>query len=154
MKMNPYLTFDGNCEEAFKAYAKILGGKIEAMMPFEGTPSEEYVPAEWGKKIMHACLTFGDNRLMASDGPSDCSEKMQGISVALHPEEPAEAERLFNSPVRRRRSQDAARRDVLGAKVRHAGRSFRHAVDDQLLQADVTERAPPLLATAGANEAA
>jgi PhnB protein len=97
MKMNPYLTFAGNCEEAFKTYAKILGGKIEAMMPFEGTPSEEYVPAEWRKKIMHACLVFGDSMLMASDGPADQSEKMQGMSVALHPTEPAEAERLFNA---------------------------------------------------------
>ena len=97
MRVNPYLTFNGNCEEAFKTYAKILGGKIEAMMPFEGTPSESYVPPEWKKKIMHACLTFGDNKLMASDGASDCSEKMQGISVALHAEEPVEAERLFNA---------------------------------------------------------
>lgn len=97
MKMNPYLTFNGNCEEAFNTYAKILGGKIEAMLPFEGTPSEGYVPAEWKNKIMHACLSFGDNKLMASDGPSDRSEKMQGISVALHAEEPVEAERLFNA---------------------------------------------------------
>ncbi len=97
MKMNPYLTFNGNCEEAFNTYAKILGGKIEAMLPFEGTPSEGYVPAEWKKKIMHACLSFGDNKLMASDGPSDQSEKMQGISVALHAEEPVEAERLFKA---------------------------------------------------------
>ncbi|MGH6865783.1 MAG: VOC family protein [Methyloceanibacter sp.] len=97
MKMNPYLTFNGTCEEAFKTYQKILGGKIEAMMPFEGTPSEAYVPAEWRKKIMHACLVFGDNKLMASDGQPDRSETMQGISVALHPTEPAEADRLFNA---------------------------------------------------------
>jgi PhnB protein len=57
MKMNPYLSFDGNCEEAFKAYAKILGGKIAAMMPFEGTPGEDHVPADWKKKIIHACQT-------------------------------------------------------------------------------------------------
>jgi PhnB protein len=97
MKMNPYLTFDGNCEEAFTAYAKILGGKIEAMMPFEGTPGEQHVPPDWKKKIIHACLTFDDNMLMASDAGPGCSEKMQGISVALHPKEPAEAERLFNA---------------------------------------------------------
>jgi len=97
MKMNPYLSFDGNCEEAFKAYEKILGGKIAAMMPFEGTPGEDHVPADWKKKIIHACLTFGDNMLMASDSPPGNSAKMQGISVALHPKEPAEAERLFGA---------------------------------------------------------
>ena len=39
MSLNPYLTFDGNCEEAFKTYEKVLGGKILAMMPHEGTPA-------------------------------------------------------------------------------------------------------------------
>jgi PhnB protein len=33
MDVNPYLTFDGDCEEAFKAYQKVLGGEIVAMMP-------------------------------------------------------------------------------------------------------------------------
>jgi PhnB protein len=98
MKMNPYLTFDGNCEEAFKAYEKILGGKIQAMMTFDSRPEQECpVPADWKKKILHACLTFGDNMLMASDAPPGNSAKMQGISVALHPKEPAEAERLFDA---------------------------------------------------------
>jgi PhnB protein len=97
MKMNPYLSFEGNCEEAFKAYERILGGKIEAMMPFDSKPDECPVPDDWKKKILHACLTFGDNMLMASDGPPGRSEKMQGISVALHPKEPAEAERLFDA---------------------------------------------------------
>lgn len=44
MMMNPYLSFEGNCEEAFKAYERILGGKIEAMMPFDSKPDECPVP--------------------------------------------------------------------------------------------------------------
>jgi PhnB protein len=39
MQINPYLTFDGQCEAAFKFYEKVLGGKIEAMIPHEGTPA-------------------------------------------------------------------------------------------------------------------
>lgn len=69
MRVNPYLLFDGNCEEAFGAYAKIFGGKIVAMMPFEGSPAGEKTPADWRKKILHARLEFGDNALMASDAP-------------------------------------------------------------------------------------
>ena len=38
MRVNPYLLFDGNCEEALGAYAKIFGGKIVLVMPFEGAP--------------------------------------------------------------------------------------------------------------------
>ena len=50
MYMNPYLTFSGNCEAAFKFYERVLGGKIVAMMPHEGTPMADHVPAEWRNK--------------------------------------------------------------------------------------------------------
>jgi PhnB protein len=62
--LNPYLHFDGRCEEAFNFYAKVLGGEIVAMMPHKGTPSEEHVPAEWRNKIIHARLMVGDKLLM------------------------------------------------------------------------------------------
>ena len=97
MYVNPYLTFDGDCEAAFKVYAKVLGGKIVAMMPHEGTPAETHVPAEWRKKILHARLVFGDSVLMASDAPPGRFEKMQGFSVSLVMKDPAEAERIFNA---------------------------------------------------------
>ena len=60
MQLNPYLTFNGQGEAAFKFYEKCLGGKIEAMFTHEGTPAEQHVPAEWRKKILHARLTVGD----------------------------------------------------------------------------------------------
>ena len=97
MQLNPYLTFDGRCEEAFKFYAKVLGGEIAAMIPHEGTPAEAHVPAEWRKKIMHARLVFGDNTLMASDAPPDRFQKMQGMQVTLSIKNPAEAERIYNA---------------------------------------------------------
>ena len=97
MHVNPYLTFDGNCEEAFGAYHKIFGGEIVAMMPYEGSPAEASAPTEWGKKILHARLVFGDNVLMASDAPPGRFQKMQGISVTLNIKDTAEAERVFNA---------------------------------------------------------
>jgi PhnB protein len=97
MQMNPYLLFDGRCEAAFKFYAKVLGGKIEAMMPHEGTPAAEHVPSEWRSKIIHARMVVGDKVLMGSDAPPDRHEAMKGISVMLGVEKPAEAERIFNA---------------------------------------------------------
>ena len=97
MKLNPYLIFEGTCEEAFKTYAKVLGGEIVAMMQAEGTPSGECWPKEWGKKIIHARLVVDGVALMGSDCPPDHFEKMQGFSVALNIKEPAEAERVFNA---------------------------------------------------------
>jgi len=46
MQLNPYLTFNGQCEAAFKFYEKCLGGKIEAMLTHAGTPMENHVPSE------------------------------------------------------------------------------------------------------------
>ena len=96
MQMNPYLTFKGQCEAAFKFYEKVLGGKIVAMMPHEGTPAADHVPAEWRSKIMHARLVLDDDRvLMGSDAPPGMQEEMKGFSVTLGIDKPAEAERIY-----------------------------------------------------------
>ena len=97
MKLNPYLLFDGKCEEAFTSYQKILGGEIVAMIPHEGTPAAENVPSEWRKKIIHARLVGNGMVLMGSDAPPERYEPMKGFSVTLNIPEPAEAERVFNA---------------------------------------------------------
>ena len=97
MKLNPYLMFDGRCEEAFTTYQKILGGEIVAMIPHEGTTAGEHVPPGWRKKIIHARLVANGMVLMGSDAPPDHQEPMKGFSVALNVKEPAEAERIFNA---------------------------------------------------------
>jgi PhnB protein len=97
MQLNTYLTFNGQCEAAFKFYEKVLGGKIEAMMPHEGTPMAEHVPPEWRSKIMHASLSVGDKRLMGSDATPDRHEAMKGFSVMLGIDDPGEAERVFHA---------------------------------------------------------
>jgi len=97
MQLNPYLLFNGQCEAAFKFYEKCLGGKIAAMMTHEGIPEADRVPAEWRKKILHACLNLGDFSLMASDCPPDRVQKPQGFSVTLQISDPAKAETIFNA---------------------------------------------------------
>ena len=67
MQVSPYLSFDGQCEAAFKFYEKCLQGKIESMMPYEGSPMAGEVPAEWGNKVMHGEFRLGDLVLMGSD---------------------------------------------------------------------------------------
>ena len=97
MKLNPYLLFPGNCEEAFNTYAKVLGGEIVAMMQAEGTPAESGWPEDWHKKIIHARMLVDGVALMGSDCPPDRFEKMQGFSVTLNVQEQAEAERVFDA---------------------------------------------------------
>jgi len=97
MQINPYLVFNGNCEEAFKFYEKCLSGKINALIPHAGTPAEGFVPAEWREKILHVHLTVGDQVLMGSDAPPDRFKTPQGFSVSLQIQDPAEGERVFNA---------------------------------------------------------
>ncbi len=97
MQLNSYLHFNGRCEEAFKFYEKLFGGKIEAIFPHEGTPAAEHVPPEWRKKIMHARLSVGDQVLMGSDVPPGHYNPPQGFRVNISVKSPADAERIFKA---------------------------------------------------------
>jgi PhnB protein len=97
MQLNPYLTFDGQCEAALKFYAKVLGGKIEAMMTFASSPMAEQTSPEMRNKIMHGRIAIGDKMLMASDAPPDRHEAMKGFSVTISLDDPDEAERIFHA---------------------------------------------------------
>jgi PhnB protein len=97
MELNAYLLFDGNCEAAFRRYERVLGGRIEALLTYEGSPAAGQVPPHWQKKILHARLTVGDEALMGSDTPPGRYEPMKGFSVTISVQEPQEAERIFNA---------------------------------------------------------
>ena len=97
MQVNPYLTFNGQCEAAFKFYEKCLGAKIVMMMMHEGTPAADHVPAEWRNKILHARMMIGDQVLMGSDAPPDRYEQPKGFSVSVSVDDPAEADRIFGA---------------------------------------------------------
>jgi PhnB protein len=95
MRISPYLTFDGRCEEALKFYEQALGAKIVAKFPYEGSPMAQQIPADWRDKIMHARLALGEQVLMGSDAPPDRYERPQGFSISLDVATAAEAERIF-----------------------------------------------------------
>jgi PhnB protein len=97
MQLNPYLLFNGDCAEAFKFYEETLGGKIESMFPYKGSPAAEHAPPEWADKIMHATVRIGDQPLMGSDAPPGRYEQPKGISVSLSLKDPEKGERLFNA---------------------------------------------------------
>ena len=141
MQINPYLFFDGSCEEAFKFYAKVLGAKIDAMFPHAGTPAEEHVPAEWRSKIMHALLILGDQVLMASDAPPGRQDAMKGFSVSLNVDSIAEAERIYHALAEKGTVTMPDPADLLGHALRHARRPLRHALDDQLRAGGLTAAA-------------
>jgi PhnB protein len=97
MQVNPYLFYDGNCEEALKYYQKVLGARIEATHLYESGPAEMPIPPDWKKKIMHARVTIDGEVLMASDAAPGHFQKPQGYAVSLQVEDPADAERRFKA---------------------------------------------------------
>jgi PhnB protein len=97
MQLNPYLSFNGQCEAAFKFYADVLGGQILATMTYGETPMADQTTREFRGKIAHTRMTVGGTTLMGSDSPPDRFEPMKGITIALGIDEPAEAERVFHA---------------------------------------------------------
>ena len=95
MRLNPYLMFNGDCEAAFTLYARVTGGKITSMLPYEGSPAAGHAPPEWQKKILHARIQIGEDTIMGSDASPGHYNKPQGSSVTLRVDTPEEAERAF-----------------------------------------------------------
>jgi PhnB protein len=95
MKLNPHLTFGGQCQEAFQFYERCFGGKIITMVTYAGSPMADQVPAEFRGKIMHATLAAGDNTLYGADVVPERYQAPRGFYIALGIQNPAEAERVF-----------------------------------------------------------
>ncbi|SFN35617.1 VOC family protein [Nitrosospira briensis] len=97
MQLNPYLSFNGQCEEAFRFYEQCLGGKIGVILNYGSSPMAEQTPSEWHNKIMHVRLAVGDQVLMGSDSPPEYYEETKGMSISLNTSDTAEAERIFQA---------------------------------------------------------
>lgn len=106
MQIQPYLFFDGRCEEALEFYRSALGAEVTTLMRFKDAPPE---PDESGakpdascmpppgseNKVMHASFRIGDTTVMASDGHCQGKPSFQGFSLSLTVSSEAEADRLF-----------------------------------------------------------
>ncbi len=97
MQINPYLTFNGQCEAAFKFYEQVLDGKVTFKMTWGEMPGAGQFPAESHKLIMHSTLSVGDKTLMGADAPPDRYQQPKGINVSIHLKDVAECQRIFNA---------------------------------------------------------
>jgi PhnB protein len=96
MQMNPYLSFKGDCEAAFKFYEQCLGAQLGPLFRYTGSPLADQVPADWSDKVMHGSLTIGGQVLMGADVAPDQYEEPKGFSLSLQIESTADAERIFH----------------------------------------------------------
>jgi PhnB protein len=95
MKIHAYLMFDGQCEAAFNFYAQTLDGTLQ-LMRYAESPDAKDIPPEFHQRVMHVCLTVGNQLLMASDTlPQSPYEGIKGCSISLQVDNVPEAERLY-----------------------------------------------------------
>jgi PhnB protein len=100
MQIQPYLFFDGRCEEAIEFYRQALGAQVDMLMRFKDSPEPpagDCAPAS-GDKVMHAALRIGDSVLMASDGmAAGNSPEFKGFSLSINLADEAQARRVFDA---------------------------------------------------------
>lgn len=100
MPIQPYLFFDGRCEEAIGFYERALGAKVEVMMRYGESPDpvpEGMLPPGSERKIMHASLRIGDAVVMASDGHCAGKPAFAGFSLTYAVPDEATAKRAFDA---------------------------------------------------------
>ena len=144
MQVFTNLTFDGDCEEAFAVYARLLGGTVTFTLRYRDSPMAGDVPPAWADKIVHTTLSLpGGGRALRL---RRAARQLRAGPRVLADHQPARRRhrtRRLRRPRRRRPRHPAARSDVLGRGVRDAGRSLRRALGDQLRTAARALNAEP-----------
>jgi len=96
MQVSPYLSFKGQCEEAFTFYQQCLGGTLGPLFRYTGSPFADQAPPGWDEKIMHGSMTIGDLMLMGADITPAKYEEPKGFSLSVQIKSVDDAERIFH----------------------------------------------------------
>ena len=97
MNIQPYLFFDGRCDEAIAFYKKAVGAEVAMLMRYKDSPEKSMVTPENSNLVMHSSVRIGDATVMMSDGHGKGQPEFKGFSLSLLPSTAAEAEKLFKA---------------------------------------------------------
>lgn len=99
MTIQPYLFFNGRCEEALDFYGKALGAQRSMLMRFDESPEPHQMPLppDWDRKVMHASVRIGGTELMASDGMQSGNASFNGFCLSLDAADEAHARNMFEA---------------------------------------------------------
>jgi PhnB protein len=95
--VQPYLFFDGRCDEALEWYRTAVGAEVTRLLRFKDSPDPTMVSPGTEDKVMHAAFRIGDTTMFASDGRCTGQAQFQGFSLSLMVSDDAQAERLFSA---------------------------------------------------------
>jgi PhnB protein len=102
MQVQPYLFFNGRCEEALTFYRDAVGAEVTALMRYKecpDTPPPGTLPPNSANKVMHAAVRIGETTVLASDGHCQGQPSFQGLSLTVNVANEAEADQVFNALV-------------------------------------------------------
>ena len=97
MHIEPYLFFNGRCDEAIEFYRRALGAEVTMLMRFKESPDPAAIPPGSEDKVMHANLRIGETTVLASDGHSLGRPTFQGFALSITAPKDADVERTFNA---------------------------------------------------------
>ena len=95
MQVQPYLFFDGRCDEALDFYKKALGAEVAMLMRWKDCPDKSACTPANENKVMHSSVRIGDTTLMASDGRNTGNPNFQGFALSINAKDEADADKLF-----------------------------------------------------------
>lgn len=97
MQIQPYLFFDGRCEEAVEFYKKAVGAKVDMLMRFKQAPDQSMISPGSAEKVMHGSIKIGNSTVLVSDGRNTGKPNFQGFSLTIYAKDGAEADKLFGA---------------------------------------------------------
>lgn len=97
MKVQPYVFFDGKCDEALEFYKRALGAKVTALMRWQEAPDKSMITPGQENKVMHSEFQVGETVILASDGRSTGKPSFQGFALTITADSDADAKRMFNA---------------------------------------------------------
>lgn len=101
MQVQPYVFFDGRCDEALEFYRKAVGAEVTMLMRFKDSPvphdAGTGAPAPAGDKVMHASVRIGESTILVSDGHAQNRPEFRGFALSLTAATDPEAQRLFSA---------------------------------------------------------
>jgi PhnB protein len=97
MNLQPYLFFDGKCEEALNFYKKAVGAEPKMLMRFNQAPDQSMISPGSENKVMHAQVQIGDTTVLMSDGRCTGNTNFQGFALTLTAKSETEADKTFSA---------------------------------------------------------
>ena len=97
MKVQPYVFFDGKCDEALEFYKRALGANVTALMRWKEAPDKAMITPGHENKVMHSEFQVGETVILASDGRGTGKPSFQGFALTITADNEADAKRMFNA---------------------------------------------------------